>query len=104
VEVKALAIGEVKSKGEEVGVENISYFARRAEAEHFRHLAMGETYQRGVWEAEEVAGVSDGADWIQGFYDYHCPQAVRILDFCHAVERLAKLGEVLYGSESEAAH
>lgn len=103
VEVKALAIGEVKSNGEEVGVENLTYFARRAEAERFRHLAMGETYRRGVWEAAEVAGVSDGADWIQGFYDYHCPQAVRILDFCHAVERFGKLGEVLYGSESEAA-
>ena len=26
----------------------------------------------------------DGAEWLQGFIDYHCPQAVLILDFPHA--------------------
>lgn len=39
----------------------------------------------------------DGADWEQGFTDYHCPQAVRILDFPHAAEHVNCIGEFLHG-------
>ena len=39
----------------------------------------------------------DGSDWLQGFTDYHCPQAVRILDFPHAGDHISQIGEFLYG-------
>jgi hypothetical protein len=42
-----------------------------------------------------VAALSDGAEWIQGFVDLHCPQAIRILDFAHAVEHAALLGQTV---------
>ncbi len=45
-----------------------------------------------------MAAVSDGAEWIQGFVDYHCPAALRILDFPHAAERVCQIGEVVLGS------
>ncbi len=37
----------------------------------------------------------DGALWLQGFVDLHCPEAIRILDFPHAVGYLHALGETM---------
>ena len=42
----------------------------------------------------------DGAEWLQSFTDYHCPQAVRILDFAHAAEHINQVGEFLHGEHS----
>jgi len=42
----------------------------------------------------------DGAEWEQGFADYHCPQATRILDFPHAAEHIYPIGEFLYGEHT----
>jgi hypothetical protein len=44
-----------------------------------------------------VAAVSDGAEWIQGFADFHCPDALRILDFPPAAERISQIGDVVLG-------
>lgn len=37
--------------------------------------------------------VQDGALWLQGFVDLHCPEAARILDFPHAVGYLHAIEE-----------
>jgi hypothetical protein len=37
--------------------------------------------------------VVDGAIWCQSFVDLHYPEAVRILDFAHAAEYLAKIAQ-----------
>ena len=78
-EVKTLVVGEV---GEPIVVDGQtvvpthrhSYFSRVAEAERFQRLTFGELYRRRVETAEQLASVSDGAEWIQGFIDYHCAQ------------------------------
>jgi hypothetical protein len=105
-EVKTLAIGEVvpdPAKPGEVRTGNLSYFSRRAEAEAFTRLAAVEVQRRGTELAEVVAGVVDGAAWCQGFLDAHCPTAVRILDFYHAVGYLADAAKAAFGAESVAA-
>ena len=56
-----------------------------------------EIQRRGVENASQVAGIMDGSDWLQGFLDYHRPDAERILDFPHAGEHLSVVGESLYG-------
>jgi hypothetical protein len=105
-ESKTLVVGEVAAPGSqglagatdtpsEVRTHALSYFSRLADAETFSRLALGEIERRGVENAGQVAAVSDGAEWIQGFVDLHCPQALRILDFAHAAERVAALGEEL---------
>ena len=33
--------------------------------------------------------------------DLHCPDALRILDFAHAAQRLAEIGQTVWGEESE---
>jgi len=86
----------------EVHTMNISYFSRFTSAETFTHLALVETHQRGLENAGAVAAVMDGADWLQQFTDYHCPQAVRILDFAHAAQHVAAVAQALWGQDNAA--
>jgi hypothetical protein len=104
-EVKTVVIGEVHSTIEKNGeneahTRNLSYFSRKASAEAFQRLALVEMHRRGVEHAKEIAAIMDGAEWEQGFTDYHCPNAVRILDFPHAAEHINGIGEVLYGEHT----
>jgi hypothetical protein len=104
-EVKTLVVGEVQppvdEKGEQVvHTHNLSYFSRKVNAEAFQRLALVEIHRRGVEHAQEVAAIMDGAEWEQGFTDYHCPQAKRILDFPHAAEHINEIGEYLHGEHT----
>ena len=54
-------------------------------------------FLRGVKKAGRVAAVTDGAEWEQGFIDYHRPDAVRILDLPHAGEYVGKIGKAIWG-------
>jgi hypothetical protein len=104
-EVKTLVVGEVQPAVEENGervvhTRKLSYFSRKVNAEEFQRLALVETHRRGVAKAQEVAAIMDGAEWEQGFTDYHCPQATRILDFPHAAEHVNGVGEFLYGEHT----
>jgi hypothetical protein len=104
-EVRTVVIGEVVSvenkQGERVAhTQSLSYFSRKVNADTFQRLALVEMHRRSVETAREVAAVMDGADWEQGFTDYHCPQAIRILDFPHAAEHVNQIGEALYGEHT----
>jgi hypothetical protein len=104
-EVRTLVVGEVqaavKEKGEMVvHTRNLSYFSRKVSSQKFETLALVEMHRRGVENAREVAAVMDGAEWEQSFSDYHCPRAVRILDFAHAAEHISPLGEFLHGEQT----
>ncbi len=80
-----------------------SYFARLADAETFATQALGEVHRRGVEGAVAVAAVQDGAPWLQGFVDYHRPDALRILDWPHAAEHLSTVAEVVFGGRGARA-
>jgi len=105
-EVKTLTIGEIEKpvleRGEwAVHSKNHSYFSRMAESSLFRRLALVETHARGIEKAKIVAAVTDGAEWEQGFIDFHCPQAERILDFPHVAERVSQIGQAVWGEGSD---
>src|SRR5215212_1201641 len=103
VEVKTLAIGTiVRAADGTVRAEDPSYFSRRAEHAAFRRLALVETYRRGVGTALQVVAVMDGADWLQRFIDFHRPDAIRILDFPHAVEYLTHASHEAHGAGTAA--
>jgi len=107
-EVKTVVIGVVQPAVQEQGewvvhTRELSYFSRLAAAEEFQRLALVEMHRRGVDQARAVGAVQDGAEWEQGFLDYHCPNAVRILDFAHAGEHLNLVGQVLYGEHTPQA-
>jgi len=109
-EVKTLAIGEVAAPMREksewvVHTQAVSYFSRLADNHTFERLALVETHRRGVETAGQVGAVLDGAEWRQGFVDFHRPDAVRILDVPHGAEYLGKMGQAVYGEgtpESQA--
>lgn len=106
-EVKTVVIGEIsekvwdaKTKGWVVHSQNHTYFSRLAEAGNFDRLALVETQRRGLENAGKVGAVQDGAVWLQGFTDYHRPDALRILDFAHATEYISKIGQATFGANS----
>jgi hypothetical protein len=104
-EVRTLVIGEVQApvleRGEwVVHTRNLSYFSRKVNAQEFQRLALVEIQRRGVENAQAIAAVMDGADWEQGFTDYHCPGATRILDFAHAAEHVNAIDEALHGEHT----
>ncbi len=104
-EVRTLVIGEPQAPDPAgaVHTQALSYFSRLTDAATFGHLALSEISRRGVLTAAEVAAVMDGAQWLQGFSDLHCPQVVRILDFPHAAQRISELGQALWGEGSAEA-
>ena len=71
-----------------IQTERVSYVARWAPAAQFSETSTLAAQRRGVDAATVVVSPNDGADWIQGNLDLVAPQAVRILDFPHAVEHL----------------
>jgi hypothetical protein len=97
-EVRTLAIGEPHATTDgAIQMRSISYFSRLTDAVRFGDLALSEIYRRGVFTATDVAAVMDGAEWLQGLTDLHCVHAVRILDFAHAAQRIAEVGQAVWG-------
>jgi hypothetical protein len=106
-EVKTLALGEVEQSTADDGSVRIrttalSYFSRMTDADTFRELARGELHRRGTAAATVVCAVQDGAEWQQRFVDHHRPDAVRILDFPHALEHLGTVGRAVFGAGTAA--
>jgi hypothetical protein len=104
-EARTLVLGDVQPAVEEKGemvvhTQNLSYFSRKVTAQEFGRLALVEIHRRGVENAKQVAAVMDGADWEQSFVDFHCPCAIRILDFAHAAEHVNEIGEFLHGEHT----
>ena len=94
-EVKTLVVGEVlQNEQAEGSTTRVSSFSRLADAETFSQQAVVELHRRGVERAEAVCAVTDGAEWLQGFIDDHCPKALRILDFAHAAEYVSAMGQL----------
>jgi hypothetical protein len=107
-EVKTLVIGVVQPpkvvNGETViRTAEHSYFSRLIDSDTFQRLALVETQRRGVETAGQVGFVTDGSEWLQKFADQHRPDAVRILDFPHAGEHIAAVGQASLGEGSQAA-
>lgn len=105
-EVKTLAVGDVRQETNRQGervirTQSLSYFSRCSEASIFARQALAETHRRGVENAKKVSAVTDGAEWAQGFIDYHRADAIRILYFPHSAEHLAQAGRASFGEQSE---
>jgi hypothetical protein len=107
-EVKTLAVGTLHPAGPTPEASppratELSYFSRLADAARFTDLAVVETHRRGLPTAGTVVAVTDGSAWLQGLIDAHRPDAVRILDFPHAVEHLTSAAQATCGAAGDAA-
>jgi hypothetical protein len=101
-EVRLVVLGHVQvkktAKGPEVHSDHLSYFARLTTAEIFTDQASAEIRRRGLDRATQVCAVQDGAEWITRMVQAHRTDAVSILDFPHAAERIVAIARFLEGS------
>ncbi len=102
-EVRTIAIGTVEEQEGEAHATALSYFSRRCSADVFIRQATLPTYERGTRGAGTVVAVMDGASWLQELIEEQCPDAVRILDFPHAVGYLSKAAQAAFGPGSREA-
>jgi hypothetical protein len=106
-EVKTVVVGTVVAGARPDGTapaqtQELSYCSRLADAESFTRQALAELHRRGTATAGQVVAPMDGSSWLQGFLDYHRPDAVRVLDFAHAAEHVAAPGRAIWGEGSAA--
>ncbi len=95
-EGKTLVLGEVGvNEAGDTRVEHLSSCSRLADVAGFEQATLRETHRRGLEQAEQMAAVTDGAEWLQVFIDSHRADALRILDFAHAAESIAAIGEAV---------
>ena len=103
-EARLLAVGTIESDPSGTShTTELSYFGRLTDAQTFRRRATLETHRRGTATAGTVVAVTDGATWLQEFIDLQRPDAVRILDFPHALEHLSSAAQAVYGPGTAAA-
>jgi hypothetical protein len=98
-EVRTVAIGTVGGGH----TREMTYFSRLGDARTFIRQATLPLHERGTERAGVVCAVLDGARWLQELVDHHRPDAVRILDFPHAVEHLAAAAQACWGPGTLAA-
>jgi hypothetical protein len=99
---KTLALGEVVPTTDGPQTTALSYFSRLTDATTFGRSAAIEPHRRGTTTAGTVVAVTDGAPWCQGFVDLQRPDAVRVLDFPHAMGHLGTAAQALFGSGTPA--
>ena len=58
--------------------------------------------RRGLKTAQELIFLGDGSKWIWNIARYHFPEAVCIVDWYHAEERLWKVSRAVYGEGTSA--
>ena len=109
-EVRTVAIGTVVPHRRPAGrsgngthATELSYFSRLTDHATFIRLAHAELHRRGTETAGTVVGVNDGADWEQQLLDRYRPDAVRVLDFPHALEHLTAAAQATFGTGTVAA-
>jgi hypothetical protein len=102
-EVKTMAVGEIEENtrrskqrpNQETKMVNITYFSRMTASETFTELIIGELERRGFFDAELVAALQDGAEWIQSLIAALRSDILRILDFYHAGQYLNDIAALI---------
>lgn len=74
-------------------------------AEEFGWRLYAESVRLGLYQAQRVVLLGDGAEWINTLHDLHWPQALRIVDLYHAREHVARLCQALFaGQDKKITH
>lgn len=70
-------------------------------AEKFGDRLEAEAIRRGLWNAETVVVLGDGAVWIRNIVEQHFCGAIQIVDFYHAKEHLHKLLQLIFDTKEK---
>ena len=60
-----------------------------------------EALRRGLWRAEKVVVLGDGAEWIKTLVENHFSDAIHIIDLYHTREHVSDLCKLLFGSQEK---
>ena len=77
-----------------------SYQAGLWDAETLGHQQYAEGLRRGIERSDRLSAVSDAAVWIERVTRQNFPDAVQIVDWSHAAERLWAVGKAVFGEGS----
>lgn len=77
-----------------------SYQAGLWDADTMGERQYAEGLRRGLDQVEKQSSVNDGALWIERITGTNFPQAVQIVDWGHASERLWTVGKAVFGEET----
>jgi hypothetical protein len=81
-----------------------SYCAGLWDADGFCTYQYAEGLRRGLDLVQPLSSVNDGALWIERVTQTNFPQAVQIIDWSHALQRLWGVANTVYGEGPRAAH
>jgi len=84
--------------------QDIRYTGGFHNAEYFGKKLYVLAARRGLRTAYEIVFIGDGAQWIWKLARYHFPEAVQIVDWYHAEERLWDIGRAVYGEGTQATN
>jgi len=68
-------------------------------SEEFGWRIYAEALRRGLWSAQRVVVLGDGARWIRGLAETHFPGATQIVDLYHAREHVSDLCKLLFAGD-----
>lgn len=87
--------------GRDSRVKTRAYATTLEGVETFERLLGTLAHRCGHHAAKEVVVLGDGAIWIWFMFGRLFPGAIQILDFYHACEHLAKVGDAMYGKDTD---
>jgi transposase len=90
-----------KTSGGRPVISERGFVATRAGIDALREQLHGEALRRGLGQAAGALVIGDGAVWIWRLADDRFPQARQRLDFYHAVQHLAAVGQALFGEDKQ---
>jgi len=73
-----------------------TFVGRIEVAAEFGERLFGEAVGRGLFEANRVVFLSDGAEWLRNLVQLHFPNAIHIIDLYHAKEHIADLSKLIF--------
>jgi hypothetical protein len=82
-------------------VKNVRYYCDIAEAATFGDLMWGSGCAIKADLVPELVFVCDGAAWIWNLVMFHYPKAVQIVDWYHAEDRLKRVAQAAFSTESD---
>jgi hypothetical protein len=91
-----------EGRQDRVKLERHSYRVVLGEKAAFAPALKAELARRRVYDGEDLTTVNDGADWIWDLVQSYLPAwRVEVLDWCHAMQNLAKASNAAWGEGTE---
>lgn len=101
VKVGAIFWANQPREGEVPLRKETEYLGSFESSEKFGWQLWTRAVRAGMLKAKKVIMIGDGAKWIWNVAEMHFPDAIQIVDWYHAVEKLWDLSRIIYGDGSD---